>query len=150
VTTSSQYIHHHITSYNIHALCPPDGPALRPTFTVRRTYVGHTPDKKRTNAGHIYGHRTQPRTVRWTVPSCEHQISYLQTPHWLRGRPDRLLPITSLDGDDLASLYDSELTIILDRINPARTVAHARPLVRRRLSGRQAFCSLFERRATCC
>ena len=51
-----------------HALCP----ALSPTFTVRRTYVGHNPDIPWTNAGHIDGHRTQPRTVRWTVSSCEH------------------------------------------------------------------------------
>jgi len=56
---------------------PPDGPALRPNFTVRWTYVGHTPDIQRTNAGHIYGHRTQPRTQTrtvWTVLSCEYHI----------------------------------------------------------------------------
>jgi len=33
---------------------PPDGPALRLTFTVRRTYVGHTPYIQQTNARHIY------------------------------------------------------------------------------------------------
>jgi len=60
---------------------PPDGPELRPTFTFRQTYVRHTPDIQRTNAGHIYEHRTQPhivrRTVRRTVPSCEDHITPL-------------------------------------------------------------------------
>jgi len=62
-------------------------PSVR--WTIRRTVQrcvrlspsgGHTSDIQRTNAGHIYGHRTQPRnvrrTVRRTVPSCEHHIKY--------------------------------------------------------------------------
>jgi len=32
-------------------------------------------DIQRTNAGHIYGHRTQPG--RRTVPSCEHHIRHV-------------------------------------------------------------------------
>jgi len=56
--------------------------AIIATPSVRRTVRrcvrlspsgGHTPDIQRTNAGQIYGHRTQRRTV----PSCEHHISCL-------------------------------------------------------------------------
>jgi len=43
-----------------------NSPALRP--------ADRPVDICRTNAGHIYEHQTQPRTVRRTVPSCEHHI----------------------------------------------------------------------------
>jgi hypothetical protein len=68
-------IRHHITCYESHVLCqadgpadfppyrPPDGPALCPTYCVRRTYYGYTPDTS-PDTGHNPERNTGPSAGR--------------------------------------------------------------------------------------